>query len=200
MKRILSLAVLTSLLLSPTFVAAQGEPTLKAGETFTLRISGVPPEDSAAINGPYTISNSGMIRLHLLDPVSASGLTPSALSSRIEQTYKQAEIYTKPTVNVIVSGGGPQERYVTVMGEVAAQGPVPYNPNLTLLAAVAQARGFSDFANREQVIVVRNGERTIHDLSRAGTKDDIVLKPGDTVVVRDKKAFGGLFDRGKKDQ
>ncbi|MEM9479203.1 MAG: polysaccharide biosynthesis/export family protein [Verrucomicrobiota bacterium] len=187
------------LLLSPSVLLGQGEPVLKAGETFNLRISGVPPEDAAALNGPYTISNSGMIRLHLLDPVSAQGLTPSQLSSKIEQTYKTAEIYTKPTVNVIVSGGGPGERYVTVMGEVAAQGPVPYNPNLTLLAAVAQARGFSDFADREEVIVVRNGNRTIHNLSRAGTKDDIVLKPGDQVIVKDQKPFKGIFDRGKKD-
>jgi protein involved in polysaccharide export with SLBB domain len=181
----------------PSSLFAQGEPILKAGETFTLRISGVPGNDAAVINGPYTISDAGMIRLHLIDPVSASGLTPSKLSVKIEASYKRAQIYTKPTVNINVSGGGSVERYVTIMGEVSAQGPVAYNPNLTLLAAIGQARGFTDFADRKQVILVRKGTRTYHDLSRAGTKDDVVLKPGDQIAVRNENKLRDLF-QGKK--
>lgn len=181
----------------PSALLAQGEPILKKGETFTLRISGVPANEAAVINGPYTISDDGMIRLHLINPVNASGLTPSRLSAKIETTYKSAEIYTKPTVNINVAGGGAAERYVTVMGEVAAQGPVAYNPNLTLLAAIGQARGFTDYADKKQVILVRNGQRTYHDLSRAGTKDDVVLKPGDQIAVRIENKLRDLF-KGKK--
>ena len=182
----------------PSTLLAQGEPILKKGETFNLRISGVPANEAAVINGPYTISDDGLIRLHLINPVSASGLTPSKLSAKIESTYKSAQIYTKPTVNINVSSQGGTERYVTVLGEVAAQGPVAYNPNLTLLAAIGQARGFTDFADRKQVILVRNGKRTYHDLSRAGSKDDVVLKPGDQVAVRIENKLRDLFDKNKK--
>jgi polysaccharide export outer membrane protein len=76
------------------------------------------------------------------------------------------------------------------MGEVAHTGPMPLQPNMTVLQALATA-GFTQFANTKGIYVLRTGsgkQQKIPVNYRALIKGDaidqnLVLKPGDTVVV-----------------
>ncbi|MEM0895413.1 MAG: polysaccharide biosynthesis/export family protein [Verrucomicrobiota bacterium] len=164
---------------------AEDETLLKPGQSVTIRVAGVLSEEAAAINGPYAISDSGMIRLHLLDPITASGLTPSALSKHIEETYKRALLLTKPTIEIRTSNADPEKAHtVSVLGGVQSQSTVPLNPNWTILDAITECGGFSAWSDRNKVILIRNGERTIHDLSKTTAKENVLLKPGDTIIVR----------------
>jgi protein involved in polysaccharide export with SLBB domain len=56
---------------------------------------------------------------------------------------------------------------------------------MTLLDALAQAGGFTDWANREKVRVIRNGKTTEHDVRKisANPSRDIPLQPNDKIIV-----------------
>lgn len=85
----------------------------------------------------------------------------------------------------------PGKIYLT--GEVARPGTIEMraNESLTLTQAILQSGGFSDFANRRKVKLVRktasNSEVKIVDVSvivdKGRTDLDVPLKPGDVIVV-----------------
>ena len=62
--RIFSMALLCSIGLSA--VSAQ-EPQLENGQSFLLRLAGVPADDQSSISQTYTISNAGTIKLLYLE-------------------------------------------------------------------------------------------------------------------------------------
>ncbi len=84
---------------------------------------------------------------------------------------------------------------VYVNGEVKSPGPFPYSRDMTLLRAITRAGGFTDWANKGKVDILReNGGKTkvIHvdagDVER-GKIPDVPLLPNDQVVVRERKFF-----------
>ena len=80
---------------------------------------------------------------------------------------------------------------VTMTGQVNSPGPLtfPLDGNLTLLGAVAQARGFTRLANRKKVSITRteNGRQRVFTLNAADIADggaaDFALRPGDSIFV-----------------
>ncbi len=83
-------------------------------------------------------------------------------------------------------------RRIYVLGEVARAGTFPLVPNMTVLQALSSAGGFQPFANVKKIYILRKepggGSRRIpfnyKQAIRGGhTDDDILLAPGDTVVV-----------------
>jgi polysaccharide export outer membrane protein len=79
---------------------------------------------------------------------------------------------------------------IYVMGEVAHTGPMALQPNMTVLQALDTA-GFTQFANTKGIYVLRmdsGKQQKIPVNYRALIKGEaidqnLVLKPGDTVVV-----------------
>jgi protein involved in polysaccharide export with SLBB domain len=163
------------------------EAALRVGQSFIIRVTGVPQEDQLALTQEYTIGDNGLIRLQYIEPIQASGLKPSALASVIEQKFKAAEIYTKPTVNVVASGAGNDPTsYVTVLGEVKLPQNVPFRPGMTILDAIAGCNGFTDFAKPQKTKYISGGKERIIDLGKGGGADaGIKLKVGDKVIVPD---------------
>jgi polysaccharide export outer membrane protein len=80
---------------------------------------------------------------------------------------------------------------VTVIGEVARQGEFKLNGPMTVLQAIGQAGGVTEYADKANISVIR----TVNGVPKAlpfdyeaimrGKKleQDIPLKPGDKVVV-----------------
>ena len=66
-----------------------------------------------------------------------------------------------------------------------------YTPGLTLLEAIAQCGGFSDFANPKRVKLTREGKATIHDLSRTTSNANVKLQPNDIITVPARGLFRG---------
>ena len=84
---------------------------------------------------------------------------------------------------------------VYVNGEVKSPGPFPYNKEMTLLRAITRAGGFTQWANKGRVDILREEKgtnRVMHvdagDIER-GKTPDIRLQPNDQVVVRERKFF-----------
>jgi polysaccharide export outer membrane protein len=128
----------------------------------------------------------GKISLPLLNDVPAAGLTPMQLKDSI--TEKLKKYIADPRVTVVVTAMNSRRIFVT--GEVLHTGAMPLLPNMTLLQALATA-GFNQFANLKGIYVLRseNGKQTKMPFNYkqvvrgANPEENILLKPGDTVVV-----------------
>jgi polysaccharide export outer membrane protein len=128
----------------------------------------------------------GKISLPLLNDVQAAGLTPMQLADSI--TEKLKKYIADPRVTVVVTAMN--SRRIYVLGEVLHTGAVPLLPNMTVLQALATA-GFTQFANLKGIYVLRteNGRQVKlpfnykQVVKGADPRQNIALKPGDTVVV-----------------
>lgn len=128
----------------------------------------------------------GEISLPLLNDVHVAGLTPMQLAAAITQRLRT--YVSDPHVSVIVEQVNSQVVYV--VGEVNKAGSVPLLPNMTVLQVISGAGGLSQWANQKRIYVLRveNGQSrripyNYKQALRGATNNEIILKPGDTVVV-----------------
>ena len=182
MKTILKLTLLLTALLLTGWSPAQ-ESRLAAGNTFVLRISGVPAEDIAQVGGNYTISSAGTVKLPYLDrEIAASGLTATELQNKIAALYKSADIYTGPNV-VVSTGTAGLEMIITVGGEVRNPADVPFRPGLNLFGAINRAGGPTEYGNMKKVKLIRGNSEKVYDLKKVTSSNNPELQAGDQVIV-----------------
>lgn len=168
----------------PTETPATTDPAYVIGPEDVLNINVWKETDMTRV---VPVRPDGKISLPLINDVQAAGLTPLQLASSL--TDKLRKFLTDPQVTVIVTAINSQR--VFVVGEVLKAGAFPLLPGMTVLQALANAGGFTTFANVKKIHVMRvvNGKHT--DLAFnyreviKGDKPDqnIKLEPGDTVVV-----------------
>jgi polysaccharide export outer membrane protein len=83
------------------------------------------------------------------------------------------------------------EKRIMVLGEVRTPSVIPFREGMTTLDAILSAGGFTQFANPNNVVVVRkegnevtNIEVRLKDVIKKGkVSSDLPLKPGDRIVV-----------------
>jgi polysaccharide export outer membrane protein len=129
----------------------------------------------------------GMISLPLLNDLQAAGKTPMELRTLI--TDKLSTLVKDPQVTVVVIAINSQR--VFVLGQVLKAGAYPFFPGMTVLQAITSAGGLGVFANEKKIVVMRteNGQQVrlpfnYKDVVRGlKSEQNIVLKPGDTVLV-----------------
>jgi polysaccharide biosynthesis/export protein len=128
----------------------------------------------------------GKISMPLLNDIPAAGLTPLQLKDSI--TEKLKKFIADPRVTVVVTAMNSQRIFVS--GEVLHSGPIQLLPHMTILQALSQA-GFNQFANLKGIYLLRteNGKQekipfNYKDVIKGNhPEQNILLKPGDTVVV-----------------
>ena len=128
----------------------------------------------------------GKISLPLLNDVQAAGLTPMQLAESL--TAKLKKYVAEPQVTVVVTQMNSQK--VFLLGEVLHTGAVPLLPSMTVLQVLSTA-GFSQFANTKGIYILRteNGKQEKLPFNYKAVvkgehmEQNILLKPGDTVVV-----------------
>ena len=139
------------------------------------------------------IRPDGLISMPLIGDIQAAGLTSDALAQRITERLKQ---YFATTPSVSVSVKAINSYSVFVMGEVAKPGKYQLKSYVTVLQAISTAGGFTVYAKRNKLQVVRvtensNGtRREVHiplrydDLMAGrGEPGNILLQSGDIVLV-----------------
>jgi polysaccharide biosynthesis/export protein len=168
---------------------AQSEPASIAGPDYvigaddTLHISVWKEPD---LTETLPVRPDGKISLPLLNDVTAAGLTPTQLADSI--TTKLKKYIADPRVTVVVTAMNSQKIYV--LGEVMHPGSTALQPNMTVLQALASS-GFTQFANTKGIYILRteNGKQqkiAVHyrELLKGEAIDqNVILKPGDTIVV-----------------
>jgi polysaccharide export outer membrane protein len=139
------------------------------------------------MSGDVTVRPDGRITIPVIGEIVAAGKRPDQL---------QAEIVTAATkyisgVNVVVVVRTINSRRIFVTGRVATPGKYPLIGPLTVMQAIALAGGLTEFADPKGITILRteNGRTTTfhfnyQDVSRGKSlEQNILLKPGDTVVV-----------------
>lgn len=161
---------------------ARAESTLRPGDTVEIKIAGVPQEDVVQVSHTYEVDGSGMLNLPYIGKIQAQGLSASQVQSAIENRYRREQIYTNPTVTIVMLAGS---RFVNVGGEVRTPQRVPYTADLTLLSAINGAGGFSPYANQRKIVLMRGDRQTVHDAKeiRKNPALDVKLLPGDRIDV-----------------
>jgi polysaccharide export outer membrane protein len=141
---------------------------------------------SEDLTGDYDVDLTGKISMPLIGELVAANLTTSELDERISE--KLGEKYLEhPDVSVGIKSS--TARAVTLDGAVAQAGSYPVTGPMTLIQAVALARGTTQDANPRRVAVFRTigGQRqaAAFDLTdiRRGQAPDPRIYPGDIVVV-----------------
>lgn len=129
----------------------------------------------------------GMISLQLLNDIQASGRTPMQLKEDIEKRLK--EFVEETTVTVIVKVPTSQKYYI--LGEIGRTGEYDLLKELTILQAFARAGGFTEWAAKTKIILLRieNGKEKIITINYKDIikgKDfsqNILIKANDTIIV-----------------
>lgn len=155
---------------------------LRSGDNIEIRLGGVPFEEINQVTGAYTVDTSGFVNMPHVGRIKAAGLTQDELQLAIEKSYRDNEIYTRPTITVSVPM---QTRFVNVGGEVRMPQRVQYTSDLTVLSAINAAGGFTEFASQGNVRLLRGDQVTMIDIRkvRKNPSLDITLRPGDSVEV-----------------
>ena len=143
--------------------------------------------DHPELSAEVPVRPDGRISLPLLDEVLAAGLTPAELKQSLLEGYRS--FVTVPNVSVMVTEVNSLKFYV--LGEVNQPGVFDLRRPTRMLQAIAMAGGFTGFAGKDKVIVIREvdgaQERLEVHLKKVYSGDDIeanlLLRPGDTLVV-----------------
>jgi len=129
----------------------------------------------------------GKISLPLIQDLHAEGLT--AIQLRDEITRRLKQFVQNPTVTVIVTQTNSYK--VSVLGKVAEPGVYPITTRTTLVEAISLAGGFTEWANRRKITVIRNEEGKKKKIkinykkiiSGKDPSQNIILQRGDTIIV-----------------
>ena len=143
------------------------------------------------LSGEVQADVSGNISVPLVGVIMAAGKTPGELAAEIA-TGLRAQYVRNPQVTVNVKEIVSQ--IVTVDGEVVQPGTYPVLGDMTLMRSVASARGVSENAKLQDVVIFRTieGQRYagLYNLKaiRRSTYSDPPVFANDIVVVGDSKA------------
>ncbi len=171
----------SSTLPSSPDVAAGGaysSDVIRTGDKITIQLSGVPDQGYFQ---EKQVPPNGDISVPLLSQTfEATGKTTAQLGQEIQQAYTSQKIYTNPVVSVLA-----EERFITIGGDVRSPTNVPYRPDLTMIGAINSCGGFTEFANRRSVRVIRGKQVFYVDCIKAAATPgaDPAVYPGDQIYV-----------------
>ena len=138
------------------------------------------------LSGDYDVDLAGNISLPLIGQVQAANLTTAQLDDQLTQKLG-AKYLEHPDVSVAIKAS--TAHVVTIDGAVKEGGSFPVGGPISLIQAIARARGTTEDANPRRVAVFRTigGQRqaAAFDLTsiRRGQAPDPQIHPGDIVVV-----------------
>jgi polysaccharide export outer membrane protein len=158
-----------------------------------IDVYGVPELSARAVQADA----SGRISFPLVGTVDAAGKTPEQLAAILAEGLR-ANYIRNPQVQVNLTETVSQT--ITVDGQVREPGIFPVVGEMTLMRAIARARGTTEFAKLQDVVVFRtvNGQKmaAVYNLKaiRRGVYGDPDLYANDVVVVGDSKSTRALRD------
>ena len=155
------------------------------GDTLQVFVWGQPD-----LSVTVPVRPDGRVTTPLIKDIQAVGKTPTQLSDEMEKIL--SEFIRNPEVNVIVQGFvGTFGNQIRVLGQASRPRAVPYRDKMTLLDVMVEVGGLTRFAagNRTRVVRMVDGEsreirvRLDDLLNRGKIKENIVMAPGDVVII-----------------
>jgi polysaccharide export outer membrane protein len=137
-----------------------------------------------------TVRPDGKISLPLVDDIQAAQGTLLQLKKRLTETL--SGYVEQPSVYVMLQENRSKKIYM--VGKINSPGEYPLEKDMTVLQAIARAGGFAEWAEKDDIIIVRKGPGSpgnqVHikfDYDRVvsgkDVKQNILLNPGDVIIV-----------------
>lgn len=192
---------------------AEREPLRSNGDLTVVQDSTLPPPgradltaaDRPALIGPLDtiqvdvfnvpdlsremqVDSSGRISMPLAGTIDARGKTAPELAGAIEAALRGRYI-RNPEVTINIKSSVSQ--VVTIDGQVVEPGLYPVTNQMTLMRAIASAKGLSEFARQDDVVILRTvNDRKMAglyniDAIRRGAYGDPPIYANDVIVVGD---------------
>ncbi len=167
------------------------------GDNLSIQVFG-----AEELGGTLSVDSTGRIALPLIGAVQASGTTPEDLEAIVRDRLR-ANYVRDPRVAVNLVAG--RSQVVTVDGEVEEPGLYPVVGQMTLMRAIATAKGTTEFAKTRHVVIFRTvGEQrmaALYDLQsiRRGVYADPEVFANDVVLVGEdsaRRTFQSLVSAG----
>jgi len=158
------------------------------GDALTIKLW---KQDEAS--GDVVVRPDGKITMPMGNDIVASGLKPEELKAKVTEEMKK--FFEDPIVTIQVKQINSRIVYIT--GAVGKPGPYALTGPMTVLQLIAIAGGLAEFADKKNIMLMsgslkdKNGQPLSYkmnydDLSKGKNpaKNNIELRPGDTVIVR----------------
>ncbi len=156
----------------------------RIGTGDVLSISTWKEEDLSFEN--VVVRNDGKITFPLLDDIQARGKTTMELKYTIQKGLES--FLDAPMVTVTLMDPGSQKYYI--LGEVQETGEYPIMKKLTVVQAFALAKGFTEWASKDKIILFRRtGEKgsmvkiDYDDIVDGDLSQDVYLQADDIIIV-----------------
>lgn len=141
----------------------------------------------SSLNLQLSVRPDGKVTVPLVGDVEASGKTTDELSAAIREELRR--FIKDPVVTVVVLEINHMKVYV--LGEVGNQGELVLRRPTRFLQVLAMAGGFTEFADRSRVLLIRteDGKERRFELdykkivNGQRPADNVFVRPGDTIVV-----------------
>lgn len=134
------------------------------------------------------VDASGRIAMPLAGTIDARGKTAEELADAIDAALR-ARYVRSPEVTVNIKSSVSQ--VVTIDGQVVEPGLYPVTNQMTLMRVIASAKGMSEFARQDDVVILRTvGSQKMAGLYnvaaiRRGAYDDPPVFANDVIIVGD---------------
>lgn len=183
---------------------AQSGYTIRAGDTLSIEVL----EDST-LNRSVLVLPDGTISFPFAGTISAAGRTTDAVDAAITAGIG-SNFASEPNVFVTVESLNPTARTTTttgtggsmriyMMGEITTPGEKRLRRGTTLIQALAETGGFTNFAAKKRIVLRRTDRRTGKQSVRtinykaiadgAAIGQDVVLRDGDVIIVPERRLF-----------
>lgn len=193
MKKFLCNALVVVGLLCSVGVAQAAEADtyiMNGGDVLNIQVFDNPdlssPKDGGGDVNPYIVRPDGIFSMPLIGDVNVKGKTTFAVTNELVDRLSAYLRDPIVTINVVKEGA----TRVYVLGEVKRQGLYELPKSHTLLDALGTAAGFTEYSNKKNVFVVRNGQRdallkvnVAQLLKNKKEADNVVLNDGDCVFL-----------------
>jgi polysaccharide export outer membrane protein len=191
-KRISTLAIVMMIV---PLIAPGSSAQVKTAERFGESEYRLGPEDvievfvwkETDLTVTTVIRPDGKITVPLVGELIASNKTARELQDEIQS--KLLKYLSAPTTNIVVKEVNNPK--ISVFGEVKKPDVYRIKQRTTVFDAVALAGGFTEFARRNRVLVIRSGpsgsekiQLNLDSMLNGGKDPVFYVQPGDTVYVR----------------
>ena len=178
--RVLALvAVITGVALAQS--PSENSLLISPGDNLHITVLDMPEMEQYA-----RVTDAGDVPVQGIGNVRVVNMSPAEAASAIHDRYLSSHFLNHPEVSVAVDQYATEE--VTLIGEIKAPGAYPIATPRPILDVIALGGGLTDFADRE-ILVERHGDQSnpirynVSNDPQQAIKDQVLVNPGDTVVV-----------------
>jgi len=163
--------------------AATASTTVGPGDVFEVYVVG-----ETNLPKEYRVQPDGSIDFPYIDRLQVSGLEPQDIVNLVKAKLVEKKILSAPQVSLVVKQYNSKK--VSVIGQVAKPGSIPWTEGMKLVDAISSSGWFTNIADSNHIILTRHvaKEKTVTvtvsvDAITDGAQADIPLQAGDTIKV-----------------